>query len=156
MKRNVDWNLNDLLLFNRTRGSTFNSQKGVNFFEDPTQYMIDESMPLPRKLKFLMSLVHAVEMIASTIISGKNGCTLSIEECAYRKSALNTFKEKILKQYSAISSSTFVHRQQDRLLLHGHRGNEMPSEFLKKILNIWIYSKNDVNCTLNCSVLVNT
>ena len=140
-KRNVDWNLNDLLLFNRTRGSTFNSQKGVTFFEDPTQYMIDESMPLPRKLKFLMSLVHAVEMIASTIISGKNGCTLSIEECAYRKSALNTFKEKILKQYSAISSSTFVHRQQDRLLLHSHRGNEMPSEFLKKILNIWIYSK---------------
>ena len=79
-RRNVDWNLNDILNFNTAKGSSFNSKNGITFFEDPTQYMIDEDLPLSRKLKFLMSLVHAIEMIASTIIAGKKGCTLTIEE----------------------------------------------------------------------------
>ena len=70
--KNINWNLNDLLLFNKTNGSSFNTQNGITFFEDPTDYMIDEDLPLSRKLKLLMGLVHATEFIASTVIAGKN------------------------------------------------------------------------------------
>ena len=38
--KNINWNLNDLLLFNKTNGSSFNTQNGITFFEDPTDYMI--------------------------------------------------------------------------------------------------------------------
>ena len=97
-------------------------------------------MPLPRRLKLLMALVHATELLASTLISGHNDCTLSITECVSRKSALVTFKERLLKQYSCIFGSNFCHRQKDRLLLHKHKGSEIPVDLLKQILNIWVYS----------------
>lgn len=54
--------------------------------------------------------------------------------------SLTTFKENILKQYSAVSTSNWTHRQEDRVLINHHKGNEMPSWILKKVLNIWIYS----------------
>ena len=135
-KKNVNWSLNDLLRLNKSKGSTFNSENGIIFFEDPTQYILDDDMPLPRRLKLLMALVHATELLASTLISGHNDCTLSITECVSRKSALVTFKERLLKQYSCIFGSNFCHRQKDRLLLHKHKGSEIPVDLLKQILNI--------------------
>ena len=66
-EKNISWHLNDLLMFNKKKGSTFNAQNGITFFEDPMQYMIEENLPLPRKLKLLMALVHATEFISSTL-----------------------------------------------------------------------------------------
>ena len=139
-KKNVSWNLNDLLRINKTKGTTFNSKNGIIFFEDPTQYILAEDLPLPRRLKLLMALVHATELLASTLISGHKDCSLSITECASRKSALVTFKERLLKQYTCIFGSNFCHRQKDRLLIHEHKGSEIPVDLLKQILNIWVYS----------------
>ena len=139
-EKNISWHLNDLLMFNKKKGSTFNAQNGITFFEDPMQYMIEENLPLPRKLKLLMALVHATEFISSTIIPGKKDCTLSITDSASRQSVLTTFKDDLLKLYASISSSNFCHRQEDRLMIHEHKGSEIPVDFLKKILNIWVYS----------------
>ena len=84
--------------------------------------------------------MHATELLASTLISGHKDCALSITECASRKSALVTFKERLLKQYTCIFGSNFCHRQKDRLLIHEHKGSEIPVDLLKQILNIWVYS----------------
>lgn len=81
-KKYIDWHLNDLLLFHKTKGSTFNAANGIIFFEDPTQYMMEEDLPLSKKMKLLMGMVHAVEFISSKIIAGKDDCTLTIAECA--------------------------------------------------------------------------
>ena len=90
--------------------------------------------------KLFMALIHALNMLSSMLIPGQKGCTLTTEECSSRKTAIDIFHALIDKYHAAASGTSFSARQEDRLLLHEHKGDEMPTDVLKQILKIWIFS----------------
>ena len=73
--------------------------------------MIDEDLPLSRKLKLLMGLIYATDFITSTVSNCDAGCTLSKPECEARKTALASFRSRILRIYTNIATSNLCHQQ---------------------------------------------
>ena len=138
---NIDWNLSDLLQFHKTKGHSFNQPNNPIFFPDPSSYMAKMGLTLSRRRRLLIGLTKVLDFLICLTVSGENGCNLTIEECSARKNYIEGFKESVKKQYTKITTSSFCKQQEERLLINANKGSEMPMEFLKQILNIWIFSE---------------